>query len=31
VSFWLPLPAGAIAAGLHRRRYRGRAEALRTA
>lgn len=23
VSFWLPLPAGAIAAGLHRRRYRG--------
>jgi hypothetical protein len=28
VSFWLPLPAGAVAAGLHRRRYRGRAEAL---
>jgi uncharacterized protein (TIRG00374 family) len=24
VSFWLPLPAGAVAAGLHRRRYRGR-------
>ena len=30
VSFWLPLPAGAIAAGLHRRHYRDRAEALRT-
>jgi len=24
VSFWLPLPAGAVAAALHRRRYRGR-------
>jgi uncharacterized protein (TIRG00374 family) len=24
VSFWLPLPAGGIAAYLHRRRYRGR-------
>ena len=24
VSFWLPLPAGAVAAFLHRRRYRGR-------
>jgi len=24
VSYWLPLPAGAVAAGLHRRRYRRR-------
>jgi hypothetical protein len=24
VSFWLPLPAGGVAALLHRRRYRGR-------
>jgi hypothetical protein len=24
VSFWLPLPMGAVAAYLHRRRYRGR-------
>lgn len=24
VSFWLPLPAGAVATALHRRRYRGR-------
>jgi uncharacterized protein (TIRG00374 family) len=31
VSFWLPLPAGAVAAGLHRRHYRGRAEALQAA
>ena len=28
VSFWLPLPAGGVAAYLHRRRYRGR-EAIR--
>ncbi len=26
VSFWLPLPAGGVAALLHRRRYRGRVE-----
>jgi uncharacterized protein (TIRG00374 family) len=24
VSFWLPLPAGGVAAYLHRRRYNGR-------
>jgi uncharacterized protein (TIRG00374 family) len=28
VSFWLPLPAGGIAAFLHRRRYRGREAAV---